>query len=60
MFQREMNKQEAQHRRDQGVQAVKDAQALCAKTVGIERQRAKAGLAAALEELAEAKAELRA
>lgn len=55
-----MTKDQAQRARDQAIEAVKDAQALCAKTVGVERQRAKAGLAAALEQLAEAKAELRA
>jgi hypothetical protein len=52
-----VTKQEAQKRRDTAVEAVKAAQAACAKAIGpIEHQRAKQGLAAALEELAEAKA----
>ena len=56
-----MNKEGAQQRRDQAVQAVKDAQAACGKAIGqLERDRAKAWLAAALEDLAEAKAALRA
>jgi hypothetical protein len=54
-----MTKELAQQRRDNAIEAVKNAQALCAKTVGIERDRAKAGLAAALEELRQAKVELR-
>jgi hypothetical protein len=56
-----VTKQEAQQCRDTAVEAVKAAQAACAKAIGpIEHQRAKQGLAAALEELAEAKAALRA
>ena len=56
----EMTKQEAQAHRDRAVQAVKDAQAACGKAASpLERQRAKQWLAAAHDELAEAKAELR-
>jgi hypothetical protein len=55
-----MTKEQAQERRARCIEAVKDAQAACAKAVGpVEHDRAKAGLAAALEQLAEAKAELR-
>jgi hypothetical protein len=57
---REMTKQQARGHRDQAVEAVKEAQAACGKAISpLEHQRAKNWLAGALEELTEAKAELR-
>jgi hypothetical protein len=56
-----LTKAQAQAARDLAVQRVKDAQAACGKAIDqLERDRAKAWLAAAHEELAEAKAKLRA
>jgi hypothetical protein len=54
-----MTKVQAQTARDQAVEAVKDAQMKCAKSIGVEKSRAKAELAVRLQELAEAKLELK-
>jgi hypothetical protein len=54
-----MMKAQAEQRRATAIEAVKEAQAKCSRTIGIDRQRAKAELQVRLEELAAAKAALK-